>query len=893
MKKALIFLPILSIIGIAIVFFHKFFLRGLLPIPADIITGVYYPWLDYKWGNLVGVAVKNPLMSDIPSLIYPWRTLAIDLIKNLQWPLWNQYSFSGYPLLGNWQSAPFSLANMFYLFTDPQIAWSLGIITQPLLASYFIYLWLRNKKLIKLPALLGGFLYAFSGFHITWMFYNTHGWTTLWLPLILLSIDKTLEINKSPYHQTTRSHKPKNKLLPPYYYISQFVASYYIRLTNHWTLILSLSIALSILSGYPIILVYEAIIILLYLIWNLKRPGLAVAIKQGLALIPATVLGLGISAIQWIPGLETIQQSIHDIDTSTITSANQGYLPIQNLITVIAPDFFGNPATYNYWGIGYYDNWAFYMSIGGLMLALFLFITELLQISQGKLRKANYNMHITYYLLLITLLGIILATLNPIGNFITNLIPILKNSIHSRALFLTDFGIAVAAAYGLQILINRKTVLSVLISIAIMAVLFALLWSNLLFGNFLQISNLTGNYQTAFRNLIIPTGLFITVSGIMLLTVLKNKIKTIQILFGLLGSRSRQTLFTLLCLMITIDIFRYFHKYLPFTSSAYLYPPTAITDWLNHQKTHTNLPFRVEFGEVIPENMWIPYRLESPAGYDALMPLRYGQFLEVIQSGRLNGNISRFPKIENLDSKLFELTNTKYVLAVKYNDTMERTPEGTRLKGIYDKNYLKPVYEHGTVIVLENQHYLPRAFVVPNAEMVENDDQLISILTDPSTDFLNTVFLSPPEKDPENLNFPHSNFQGGVSNNESVEQSNNNFPNYSINWTQTTGNTLQLTVNTNQPGYLVLLESYNPGWRAFTFPLERDADGNRGGVLQDEQVPVYRSNFTFMSLPLEPGASQITLTYFPNSFKYGLYITGISVFIWISLFIKAKLLQKV
>ena len=103
---------------LTIIFFYKFFLKGLIPIPGDIITGLYYPWLDYKWGNIVGVAVKNPLMSDIPSLIYPWRTLVVQLIKQHQWPIWNQYSFSGYPLLGNWQSAPFSPTNFWYLFFE-------------------------------------------------------------------------------------------------------------------------------------------------------------------------------------------------------------------------------------------------------------------------------------------------------------------------------------------------------------------------------------------------------------------------------------------------------------------------------------------------------------------------------------------------------------------------------------------------------------------------------------------------------------------------------------------------------------------------------------------------------------------------------------------------------
>lgn len=83
------FWPIAPITLLVIVFFWKFFLKGLLPIPADIIADMYFPWLDYKWGYIVGVPVRNSLISDVVSQVYPWRISAIEILKQKQIPLWN------------------------------------------------------------------------------------------------------------------------------------------------------------------------------------------------------------------------------------------------------------------------------------------------------------------------------------------------------------------------------------------------------------------------------------------------------------------------------------------------------------------------------------------------------------------------------------------------------------------------------------------------------------------------------------------------------------------------------------------------------------------------------------------------------------------------------------
>ena len=140
--------PILLIFLLIFIFFWKFFLKSLVPMPADITVGLYYPWLDYKCGFPTGVPVKNPLPSDIPSLLYPWRMLVVESLKNQTLPLWNPFYLGGMPLLANFQSATFSWVNSFFVFLPNIYAWSLGIVSQPLLTVFFTFLFLDRKSVV-------------------------------------------------------------------------------------------------------------------------------------------------------------------------------------------------------------------------------------------------------------------------------------------------------------------------------------------------------------------------------------------------------------------------------------------------------------------------------------------------------------------------------------------------------------------------------------------------------------------------------------------------------------------------------------------------------------------------------------------------------------------------
>lgn len=185
------FLPILYILLVISIFFWPFISRLLLPIPSDNIVGLYHPFQDfYRKTFTRGVPYKNYLVADPVKQQYPWRELSVSLSKKFLLPLWNPYSLSGTPLLANFQSASFYPLNILFLILPFSLGWSIIILLQPLLAAIFLFFFLDNLRLSKWSAAIGGITFVFSGFFISWLEWGTVLHSGLWLPLILLCIDK-------------------------------------------------------------------------------------------------------------------------------------------------------------------------------------------------------------------------------------------------------------------------------------------------------------------------------------------------------------------------------------------------------------------------------------------------------------------------------------------------------------------------------------------------------------------------------------------------------------------------------------------------------------------------------------------------------------------------------
>ncbi len=758
--------PFFIIVATVLVFFWRIFV-GLIPFPGDFIVGIYYPWLDYKWGFETGVPVKNPILADVPSFIYPMQTYAIDLMKQGQWPLWNPFILGGAPLLANFQSAPFSLPALLYFIFETADAWTVQIMAQHLLAALFTYVLLRHWKASKVASIFGSIVFAFSGFNMIWSGWNGHALGAAYIPLLLFFEDKLL------------------------------------RGTSRFSgLGLAITFCLQIFSGYPQTIIYTAIAC--FLLW-------LVSFQKNLNYIYKTtklgfyfLLGLGLSAIQLLPSIELLGLSQWTAEPHPF---NWAFLPFVKIITLIAPDFFGNHATGNYWGPqDYTSNTGF----SGVVAVLFVIL------ALYNWRRHKRHMSFSLILLFITL---ILVFPTPISIFAWkhDILGMRSSSAH-RGLVLLNLSISLLCAFGVDIFLKVKKSLRIILSSLLIAFFLAVYF---LISFYLYKSQNNHIYIVGIRNLVFPGVILITTSAVLFVS---KKIKYDNLGIGIVF------------ILMVFEIFRFGWKYTSFSPKEFLYPETPVIEFLRNQ----NPPFRVSLGDSIPVNLHMPYGLETLGGYETMRPEKASRFIAALNNNSKNASpAGRYGIIDNDTSPLLSLANTRYYMALKKDEKGRPSPKGDKPARFLSERF-KQVFEDKSVVIYEAVDALPRAYMVYEWQIAHDLDAL-DILLSQNFKMDKEVVL---EK------YPSVQIDKDTSNEVKIIKY------------EAQKNTV--LINTNSPGILVVSNTNFPGWHA-------KLDGKRVGILN--------ANYVFQGVEIPKGSHILTLTYFPEWFRFAIYISVVSGFV--------------
>ena len=667
------FWPILFFCFFVFLFFKPFLLEGKLPIPGDTIVGMYHPWRDFYAKDYPnGIPFKNFLITDPVRQQYVWRNLAVEAIKNGQWPLWNPYNFSGVPLLANFQSAPFYPLNILFFILPFNLSWGILILLEPLLAGIFIYFYLRNLRLNYLACLLGSLSFSFSGFFIAWLEWGTVLHAALWLPLILLSIDKIV-----------LNVKNKNLLI--------------------WGSIFVFSLISSFFAGHLQIFFYIGVFSILYLIIRWWQYGRNFKI---LFLFSIFYFLFSIAtSTQWLPTLEFIKFSAREIEQVGWQSPGW-FIPWQNLIQFLVPDFFGNPATGNYWGEWNYAEFVGYL---GILPLIFSFLAILWRRDKKTLFFGS-----------IGLVSLIFALPTPLAKLPYQWqLPLISTSQPTRLLFIVDFCLSVLAALGLDWFIktlnNSNHFKKIIKVILIFGIVFLGLWLFVLFGrmslNLITLENLS----VAKRNLILPSVLFIaSVFTLFTAYFLRRKTSFVKVIYVILVA------------ITAFDLFRFGWKFTPFTRNDWLFPETPTIEFLKNQPK----PFRFMTTDrrIFPPNFATFYKLEDVSGYDPLYLKSYGELVAAWNRGKPDISPFSFNRIltpQDYSSRIADLLNVKYVLSLKD----EISPK------------LKLVFQEGQTRVYENKNAYPRAFLVYDYKIAKNKQEAIDFLFDENINLQKTAIL--------------------------------------------------------------------------------------------------------------------------------------------------------
>lgn len=642
MKKTSFLGPIIAIFVAVFVFFYPFFLKNSLPIPADTIAGLYYPFRDlYSATNPNGLPYKNFLVTDPVRQQYPWKNMAIGMMKRQTLPIWNPYEMAGTPLLANFQSSALYPLNILLIIFPFYNSWSWFIVLQPLLAGLFLYLYLKNIKVSNIASFLGAFTWSFCGFSVAWLEWGIIIHTALWLPLILLAVDKITIDNK---------YKAVN-------FYTKFI----------WSIVYVLALLSSFLAGHLQIFFYLFIFSNIYFLARAFRSK-NIFYLLGLCLVLDTLFII-LSLPQMLPTLQFILLSNRSLDQSFTQPG--WFIPYQNLAQFVAPDFFGNPATLNYFGIWNYAEFIGYVGIISLMMALYAVF----------LRRDKK----TWFFAGIVIACLILAT----SNFLSQLpfiskIPFISTAQPTRLIFLIDLSLSVLAALGFDYFLKHKN--KIWVPEIIIGGILALLWGTVVIGSGMFSAQ---EAIVAKNNLKLPTLIF-AISSVLVFSYVFVKYKKIKNL----------AVFLILAVVL-FDLLRFGWKFTPFSNKQYLYPETKITQFLQKQKG----TFRIASTDlrILPPNFSVVYKLESIEGYDPLYLENYAEF--IAGSQREDHSIlppfgfNRIITPHNLNTQAIDFLNVKYVLS---------------LSDIKNSKF-KKVLQYGETKIYENKNVMPRAFFVKYA----------------------------------------------------------------------------------------------------------------------------------------------------------------------------------
>lgn len=658
-------LSLIILVSCVSYFFSPFLINGKIPIPADTIVGLYHPFRDlYANDYPRGVPYKNFLITDPVRQQYPWRFLTVESVKQNQLPLWNPYTMTGVPLLGNMQSAPFYPLNIFLYIVPLQIGWGILIYLQMILGGIFFFLYTKNLKLSNWSCLLGSLAFIFSGFSIAWLEWGTIVHTAVWLPLILLSIDKLFDKLQGK-KLTIDIFKNKNLLF--------------------WSLLYVFSLSAALFAGHLQIFFYLLIVVISYFIIHLF--GTKNSFHLLLFFCVLNIVSIAITWIQWYPALQYIFYSARSVDVSQWNETLGWFIPWEHAIQFIVPDFFGNPTTLNYWGVWNYGELIGYIGILPLIMALYaLFFRR---------DKKTLYFGTVFFIAVIFAFPTIFAQLP----FLLN-IPFISTSQPTRLLFIIDFCLAMLAALGFDYFNRRKKY--IVYPLLLFTVSFVGLWVFVTtFTNLFPIIT-TDQIAVSKNNLILPTLIYISVF-ILIVLFLFEKFKKIRIILCIL-------LFT-----ITIfDLTRFAQKFTPFTNSEYLYPSTKLTEYLQ-KNTHLQRIMSLD-NRILPPNFTIMYELQSVDGYDPLYLLRYGELIVATERSKpdisLPFGFNRIITPKNVESPIIDMLGVKYILSLTEVESEK----------------LEKVFQEGETRVYRNNNAFPKAYFVENVIPVNSSKEALQQL---------------------------------------------------------------------------------------------------------------------------------------------------------------------
>lgn len=299
----------------------------------------------FFWDVLVAPGDQIVGGHDLLDMFRIWLDFARGAIWQGELPLWNPYVFSGTPSVSDPQPAIFYPPTWIALVLPTTRALGILVVLHVWWSLVGAFQWLRSetgndgKPLSRGGAFAGALVYAFNGYVFARVQAGHLGviMTGAWLPWGLWAL-----------RRIAKRHDGRSVALG------------------------GLCVGMAILAGHSATLIYVGLVWFAYGLtlvfatapleggWTLRRQTL-------LRFAGASALGIALAAVQLLPLLSGLLTSTR-ASQSDYAFASRFSWPVGYLITLLVPNFFGEPVRTGYWGDGVYEEMIYYVGILPLLL---------------------------------------------------------------------------------------------------------------------------------------------------------------------------------------------------------------------------------------------------------------------------------------------------------------------------------------------------------------------------------------------------------------------------------------------------------------------------------------------------------------------------------------------
>ena len=682
--------------------------QGLILLPLDLLVSNSAPWLYAST-----ILLKNPFMVDSITQMYPWHRMTYESLTRGVLPLWNSYQLMGMPFMASMKPMVFYPANILFIFGEI-ISWNGLLWLQLFMSFWFFYLLMKSFNLRIMSSLFGSVSYAFSTLMIGVLQFGSEGHVLLWLPFLLLMMKRYIETSKKLY-------------------LVGF----------------SFAVACAVFAGHLQYLAYELLLVSAFT-WFLSRNEknkTAYIFTVGIFLI----LGIGVSAIQLLPGLEMFANSYRGLSDSSVMFT-RGLQGVYQFLRLWSPDWFGHPLTRDLHG-GYIEM-AGYFGIIPLFFSLYA----------GFLFKKQSSVRF----FLITALFALAFSLNGIAQILSVLhVPIITSGYGGRIFSLFLFSASVLASFGLDYFIQEKNKTNAIRFLSIFVIISIGIYTlGILGGKYNAI------FGTKFIHIKFPIMILIGLTVLMVLQWRFQKYRLIQI--GVIVS---------IFALTYLDLFRMGYRFLTFSNPKFLYPDIPVVSFVR-EATEKTLDRTYGLTEA---EIYTTLRVFSAETYNPLYPKKTALLLSAIE-----GKDTKML----LDNKYFliQQERLKYIsdlFGIRYIATeRDKNPASEYWKQNAFEKDLRRIYKDERNEVFENTTAYPRFGVYYRILDGMVDDIAISKIANQEVDLRSTLIIS--EKLITQV------FEGSGS---------------AVLLKQTM-NSLLFEINSSSDGLFYLSDTYFPGWIA-------------------------------------------------------------------------------